>query len=225
VTGSAATKLRFGPFEADLRTGELTKDGERVALQEQPFQLLAALLERPGELVTREELRQRLWPESVFTDFEHGLNKAVNKLRRSLDDAGEDSRYIETLPRRGYRLVAPVEAAALAKPDAGAFRLVLDGRSYPLAAGANLVGREPGAALCLDASSVSRRHAEIIVSAAGASVRDLASKNGTYVGSARVREPTGLADGAEITFGTVRVQFRVAGGGSTVTASSSAKVR
>ena len=225
LTGASSTRLRFGPFEADLRTGELWKGAERVSLQQQPFQLLAALLERPGELVTREELHKRLWPEAVFTDFEHGLNKAVNKLRRALDDAGDTSRYVETLPRRGYRLLAPVAATAPAQPSAGAFRLVLDGRSHPLAAGANLIGREPGAALCLDASSVSRRHAEIVVSAAGASVRDLASKNGTYVDRARVRELTPLADGAEIVFGTVRVQFRAAGRDSTVTASSSAKIR
>jgi DNA-binding winged helix-turn-helix (wHTH) protein len=218
-------RLRFGPFEADLRTGELWKGEERVSLQEQPFQLLAALLERPGELVTREELHKRLWPDSVFTDFEHGLNKAVNKLRRALDDAGDESRYVETLPRRGYRLVAPVQPATPVPPSAGACRLVLDGRSYPLATGANLIGREPSAALCLDASSVSRRHAEICVSAAGASVRDLASKNGTYVDHARVRELTSLADGAEIIFGTVRVQFRAAGSNSTLTASSKAKVR
>ena len=77
----------------------------------QALQLLAALLERPGDLVTREELRERLWPESVFTDFEHGLNKAVNKLRRALDDLRDEPRYVETLPRRGYRLVAAVASA------------------------------------------------------------------------------------------------------------------
>jgi DNA-binding winged helix-turn-helix (wHTH) protein len=219
------SKVRFGPFEADLRTGELWREGSRIALQDKPFQLLTALLERPGDLVTREQLHKRLWPESVFTDFEHGLNKAVNKLRRALDDAREDSRYVETLPRRGYRLVAPVEAVLSAPPAASAFRLVLDGRSYPLAPGANVIGREPGAALCLDASSVSRRHAEIVVSAAGVSLRDLASKNGTYVGRARIGEPKQLADGDEIVFGTVRVQFRAGGGESTVTASSSAKLR
>jgi DNA-binding winged helix-turn-helix (wHTH) protein len=214
----AASRVRFGPFVADLRTGELWREGTRIALQDKPFQLLAALLERPGDLVTREELRQRLWPESVFTDFEHGLNKAVNKLRRALDDLTDEPRYVETLPRRGYRFVAPV-AGVTARPGSGAFRLIHEGRTYPLAAGLNLIGRDPGAALCLDASSVSRRHAEIVVTEGGASLRDLGSKNGTFRGEARVRDEVALVDGDEIRIGTVQIQFRAAARDSTVTAS------
>jgi DNA-binding winged helix-turn-helix (wHTH) protein len=212
------SRVRFGPFEADVRTGELWRGGSRVSLQEKPFQLLAALLERPGDLVTREELRQRLWPESVFTDFEHGLNKAVNKLRRALDDLTDEPRYVETLPRRGYRLVAPVSrAGAPSRP--GAYRLIHEGRTYPLTAGTNLIGRDPSSVLCLDASSVSRRHAEIVVSGSGASLRDLGSKNGTYRGETRVQGEVPLADGDQIRIGTVSVQFRALARDSTVTAS------
>lgn len=101
--------VRFGAFELDLRAGELRKAGLRVNLQEQPFRVLECLVERPGELVTREELRQRLWQRDTFVDFEHGVNAAVKRLRETLGDSAETPRFIETLPRRGYRLIAPVE--------------------------------------------------------------------------------------------------------------------
>jgi TolB-like protein/DNA-binding winged helix-turn-helix (wHTH) protein len=103
-----AKSLRFGDFEVDLQAGELRHAGERLKLQEKPFQLLAVLLEQPGRVVTREELRQRLWPADTFVDFEAGLNTAVRKLRQALDDSAESPRYVETLPKRGYRFVAPV---------------------------------------------------------------------------------------------------------------------
>lgn len=104
---------RFGVFEVDLRAGELRKSGVKVKLQEQPFQILAMLLQRPGAVVTREELRQKLWPEGTFVDFEHGLNAAVNRLREALDDSPDNPRFVETLPRRGYRFIAPVEVAGM----------------------------------------------------------------------------------------------------------------
>jgi len=100
--------VRFGAFQLDLRTGELRKAGARINLSDQPFQLLKALLARPGDLVTREELRQRLWPAETFVDFEHGLNAAVRRLRDALGDSADVPRFIETLPRRGYRFIAPV---------------------------------------------------------------------------------------------------------------------
>src|ERR1700757_1170745 len=101
--------VRFGSFEADLYTRELRKRGLKLKVQEQPFQVLAMLLARPGELVTREEIRARLWPQDTFIDFDHGLNAAVRRLRDALNDNAEAPRYVETLPRRGYRLIASVE--------------------------------------------------------------------------------------------------------------------
>jgi cholera toxin transcriptional activator len=101
--------VRFGVFAADLAAGELRKNGVRIRLQEQPFQVLALLLERPAEVVTREELRQKLWPADTFVDFDHSLNTAVNKLREALGDSASSPRYVETLARRGYRFLAPVE--------------------------------------------------------------------------------------------------------------------
>ena len=103
------SKARFGPFAVDLRSGQLYKHGIRLKLQDQPFQLLALLLEHPGDLVTREELRKKLWPADCFVDFDTGLNNAIKKLRDALGDAAEEPRYIETLPRRGYRFIARVE--------------------------------------------------------------------------------------------------------------------
>jgi cholera toxin transcriptional activator len=106
---TTAPKFRFGVFEADVRTGELRKHGIRLRLPDQPFVVLVALLERPGELVTREELVKRLWPDGTFVDFDHSLNTAVNRLRETLGDSAETPRFIETLPRRGYRFVGSVE--------------------------------------------------------------------------------------------------------------------
>src|SRR5260370_39901153 len=100
--------LRFGNFEADLRTLELRKFGLRLNLQRQPFQVLAALLERPGDIVTRQELQQRIWPEDTFVHFDLGLNKAIAKLRAALNDDPANPRYIETVPLVGYRFLSPL---------------------------------------------------------------------------------------------------------------------
>src|SRR2546427_4289069 len=100
--------LGFGSFEVDLASGELRREGLKVKLQDQPLRLLVLLLERGGEVVTREELRERLWPADTFVDFDHSLNTAVRKLREALGDSAETPRYVETLARRGYRFVAPV---------------------------------------------------------------------------------------------------------------------
>jgi len=107
-TSRSVRKARFGPYEVDFRAGELLKNGRKIRLQDQPFQILVMLLEQPGDVVTREELRQRLWPTDTFVDFDHGLNNAINKLRDALNDSADAPRFIETLPRRGYRFIAEV---------------------------------------------------------------------------------------------------------------------
>ncbi len=106
---SAPRRIRFGVFEADLQTGELRKHGIRIRLQAKPFQVLVLLLENAGEVVTREDLRAKLWPADTFVDFDHGVSTAVKKLREALGDSAETPRFIETIPRRGYRFLAPVE--------------------------------------------------------------------------------------------------------------------
>lgn len=102
-------RFRFGLFEADAATGELRRAGLRVRIHAQPFQVLLLLLQRPGELLTREEIARELWPEGTFVDFEHGVNSAVNRIREALGDRASNPRFVETLARRGYRFVAPVE--------------------------------------------------------------------------------------------------------------------
>ena len=104
-------RIRFGPYEVDLHTHELWKHGTRIKMAGQPFAVLAKLLSRPGDLVTREELQQELWSEDTFADFNHGLNAAVNKLRETLHDTASNPKYIETLPRRGYRFIGAAETA------------------------------------------------------------------------------------------------------------------
>ena len=104
-----ARRYHFGVFEADAATGELRKQGTRIKVNVQPFQVLLMLLERPGELLTREEISRELWPDGTFVDYEHGVNSAVNRIREALGDTARNPRFIETLARRGYRFVAPVQ--------------------------------------------------------------------------------------------------------------------
>ena len=105
---STSEVVRFGTFEVDVRSGELRKAGVRIALQDQPLRVLTRLIQRPGEVVTREELQRELWPDNTFLDFEQGLNAAIKRLRDALGDSAESPRFVETLPRRGYRFIAPV---------------------------------------------------------------------------------------------------------------------
>lgn len=139
-------RLKFGVFEADFRTGELTKLGKRVRLQEQPFQLLAMLLDNPGKLVTREELHRKLWPETIV-DFDHGLNKAISKIREALGDSAENPRFVETVARRGYRFLA----------DVAVVHDELETAPRDL-----IVRREPRLLHFIDASRSARRRARIL---------------------------------------------------------------
>jgi DNA-binding winged helix-turn-helix (wHTH) protein len=121
--------IRFGVFEVDLRAEELRKSGLKLRLRGQAFQVLAMLLESPGEVVTREELQQRLWPEGTFVDFDHGLNTAINKIREVLGDSAENPRFVETLARRGYRFIAPVDQAGRTGPQAAISDLREEGKA------------------------------------------------------------------------------------------------
>jgi DNA-binding winged helix-turn-helix (wHTH) protein len=112
-SSSETRLLRFGVFEVDLAAGELRKNGARIRLQEQPFQVLAALLANAGQVVTRDDLRQKIWPADTFVDFDHSLNTAINKIREALGDSASSPRFVETLARRGYRFIASVDSAAL----------------------------------------------------------------------------------------------------------------
>ncbi|MGA9720311.1 MAG: winged helix-turn-helix domain-containing protein, partial [Acidobacteriaceae bacterium] len=133
-----ATRYRFGVFEADTTTGELRRQGLRVKLHAQPLQLLFLLLQRPGELLTREEISRELWPDGTFVDYEHGVNSAVNRIREALGDKASSPRFIETLARRGYRFVAPVERIVVEGDG-------LDSAAAPELAGSGAIATEPEA--------------------------------------------------------------------------------
>src|ERR1700729_3268983 len=118
--------IRFGVFEIDVRSGELRKQGHKIRIEGQPLQILICLLENHCELVTREELRRRLWPAETYVNFEHGLNAAVKRLRRALNDSADNPRFVETLPRRGYRFLAPVQGGAQGQVSSSAVEDLLD---------------------------------------------------------------------------------------------------
>ncbi len=124
IESPPAPRYRFGAFEADAATGELRRQGIRIKLNAQPFQVLLMLLERPAELLTREEISRNLWPDGTFVDYEHGVNSAVNRIREALGDTAANPRFVETLARRGYRFVAPVERISPAEPPAHALSQV-----------------------------------------------------------------------------------------------------
>ena len=133
--------FRFGVFEVDVRTGEVRKHGIRIKLADQPFRVLVALIEKPGELVTRDELQQRIWSNHTFVDFEQGLNRSVNKVREALGDSAANSRFVETLPGRGYRFIIQVEGNGgawrqCASQCAAVTRSSLEGNSRHAYAGA-----------------------------------------------------------------------------------------
>jgi len=129
TTLTSPNRIRFGVFEVDLRSSELLKQGRKVKLQEQPFRILALLLEQRGHVVTREELRKRLWSDDTFVDFDHSLNTAVMRLRESLGDSSDNPRFIETLPRHGYRFIAPVEEIAIG-PEESVGLMALGGAPF-----------------------------------------------------------------------------------------------
>jgi DNA-binding winged helix-turn-helix (wHTH) protein len=138
---------RFGLFELDLSAGELRRSGVKLRLQGQPFQVLAVLLERAGDVVTREELQQKLWPSDTFVDFDHSLNTAINKVREALGDSASSPRFVETLARRGYRFIAPVQTDAMKDALPAGDAAVAAGDRVALTSSASSDGHSPTVAM------------------------------------------------------------------------------
>jgi DNA-binding winged helix-turn-helix (wHTH) protein len=214
--------LRFGPFVFDESRRELTAAGRPVALSPKAFELLAVLLRERPRALSKAELRDRLWPATFVG--ETSLPRAVGEVRRALGDRPGEARFVRTVHRFGYAFAGDVVedggvvGSVRAADDPETSCAVLWGeRLVPLAAGENVVGRDPACTLPIPSGLVSRRHACIVVTAARAILRDLGSKNGTLLGGRRVEGGLPLTDGDEIRIGPALLVFCAPGAGSTRT--------
>ncbi len=198
-------KLRFGPFVLDSDARELLADGAPRPLTPKAFALLELLLEQRPRAVAKQEILERLWPGTFVA--ESNVPTLVNEVRSALGDDRRQPRYVRTVHRFGYSFAA--SAAPVGRDGSGpAFRLSRDTTEFELQAGENVIGRDVGAAVLLDHSSVSRRHAVVRVEAGRAVLEDCGSKNGTFLRGQRVTRPEPLDDFDEIRVGQVRLLFR-----------------
>lgn len=203
-------RVRFGSFEFDSATRELRRDGARVHLSPKSFDLLQILIERRPALVTKAELQDQLWPDAVV--LEANLGNAVAEIRKALGDDPKSPSYVCTVSRRGYRFAA--EADALGGVENGRAQprprwwLAWKDTILPLAEGDNVVGRSPNCAIWLDAGSVSREHAHLLIRNGRAILEDRRSTNGTYVNGDRIGAPRAVMDGDTLTFGSEAAVFR-----------------
>lgn len=221
-------RLAFGDCVFDSGTREVARSGGTLALSPKAFALLELLIANRPNAVSKEEIHERLWPGTFVSDA--SVANQVADLRAALGDDAREPRIIRTVHRFGYAFVAgarPASAAATARPPSTPVcRLLWDGREIRLSKGENGIGREEDVAVWIDDSSVSRRHARIVVDASGAWLEDLKSKNGTYLNGGKLRAVARLADRDEIRIGPARMVFRVyRRAGSTATASESAANR
>lgn len=203
-------RVCFGSFEFDTATRELLREGTRVHLSPKSFDLLQILIERRPALVTKTELQDQLWPDSVV--LEANLGNAVAEIRKALADDPRSPRFVWTVSRRGYRFSADVEmrgAQAPARAPRGLrWWLVWKDTILPLAEGDNVVGRSPDNAIWLDAASVSREHAHLVIAGGRATVEDRRSTNGTFVNGERIGSRHAVVDGARVMFGSEETVFR-----------------
>jgi DNA-binding winged helix-turn-helix (wHTH) protein len=183
----------------------LSKDGESVQVELKLMEVLVHLAERPSELVSKRDLIDAVWQVEVVSDGT--LTRAIALLRKALGDDARNPRFIETIPKRGYRFIAPVESLDATPSTDLRFKLEMPDGEIPLAEGENLIGRDPEAKIRIDIGGVSRRHARIVVDGADVTLKDLGSKNGTYLRGRRLQKPTRLAHGDEIRIGHKVARF------------------
>jgi len=205
-------RFRFGEFVLDGDTRELRRGREAVSMSPKAFQLLEILIEHRPKAMAKRTLQDLLWPSTFVV--EKNLANLVAEIREALGDSAEHPRFVRTLPRFGYAFLdAPAgtaDDAAVVEPGRiPQCRLTWAEGRIALCEGAHVVGRDPEAGLFLDSQSVSRRHALIRVSSSGATLEDLGSKNGTFVGSHRIDAPTPLADGDAIKVGAITLTFKL----------------
>lgn len=201
------TKLAFGPFTLDPASRELIAGGRRLHLSPKAFDLLQLLLARRPAVVSKADILEQIWPGAFVSDA--NLSVVVAEIRQALGDDSREARYIRTVHRVGYAFAAEVrEAASGGAAVPVRCWLVWNEHTFPLAPGENVVGRDPRCDVWVDASGVSRRHARIVVSGGEATIEDLASSNGTFVGGRRLRAPRPLADRDPVELGSAVLTYR-----------------
>jgi DNA-binding winged helix-turn-helix (wHTH) protein len=204
--------IRFGPFVLDLDTRQLTQDGRAIHLAPKAFELLAALLSDRPKVLSKTALQERLWPATFVA--EANLSNLVAEIREALGDEARAPQYIRTAHGFGYAFCG-VATAAHASRDLSSERpacwLEWNHRRFPLSVGKHVIGRDPDVEIPLEGSTVSRRHAQIVVTAAATVLEDFGSKNGTFRGAERVTSPIELADGDAIRIGTLLMTFHTRG--------------
>jgi DNA-binding winged helix-turn-helix (wHTH) protein len=209
AAGEVEVEILFGPVTLDERARQLLKGTQPLHLSPKAFDLLALLVTRAPEAFSKADLHRHLWPDTYVSDV--NLAVLVAEIRAALGDEARSAAFVRTVHRFGYAFATAVTQRTVPRarrPDAAACWVAWGTQRAALASGENLVGRDPGADIHLDAVGVSRRHALIVVADQQVTIQDLSSKNGTYVDSERVASPVALRDGAEIRVGPVPLQFR-----------------
>jgi DNA-binding winged helix-turn-helix (wHTH) protein len=196
-------------IELDEGRQELRRNGVVIKLEPHPLELLVLLMKRSDQVVTREEIARHLWRDGTFVETDQGINTAVGKLRKALGEAAREPRHICTVSGKGYRFIGPVLALPPTEHVAlsSLCRISWTGRTVALTPGEHLIGRDAGAAVCLDAVAVSRRHAVIRITDEAALLEDLGSKNGTLINGRKITCPMRLESGDEIEVGGTRLVF------------------
>ena len=200
--------LRFGPCSLDLDTRQLLRNGKEIHLTPKAYLLLETLISERPKVVSKADLQQRLWPDTFVV--EANLSALVAEIRTALGDRARAPRYLRTVHGFGYAFCATTTSDGDSHPGAAGSPscwLEWGARRFPLAEGDHVIGRDPDVDIRVDASTVSRRHARVVISADGARLEDFGSKNGTFHGETRVTSPVTLADGDGIRIGSVRVTF------------------
>ena len=201
-------KIRFGPFTLDLDTRQLTRGKREIHLASKAHELLATLVLARPKVLSKAVLQQRLWPETFVA--EANLSNLVAEIREALGDRARSPRFVRTVHGFGYAFCGDATTLSSATgPDRPSCWLEWGRRRFPLSVGEHVVGRDPDVDVRLDASTVSRRHARLVVTAEGTVLEDFGSKNGTFLGSERVTSPVQLADGDSIRIGALLVTFHV----------------
>jgi len=208
--GAPREPFRLGEWTVEPELGRISRGDEVVQLRPRAMEVLVTLADLEGRLASKQHLIDTVWRTEFVSD--NALTHVVTELRTELGDDVESPSYIETIPRRGYRVIAPVTVIEAGRPgsqpESPLFRLEEEDREYPLVEGENLIGRAPDAEVRIDSPEVSRRHARIVVEGATATLEDLGSKNGTYLRGRRLDEPARLADADAIWIGLDLARFR-----------------